>query len=75
MLGNADALRILPRALVDNAVKYPPAGGVVDVLVREVAAGSGPAGVEAVLGDSGPGNAGANRERVLGRFYRPGWRR
>ncbi|WP_026433113.1 ATP-binding protein [Paracidovorax oryzae] len=70
VLGYADALRILLRNLVDNAVKYTPTGGVVDVHVREVAAGPGPAGVELVVEDSGPGIAEDDRERVLGRFYR-----
>ncbi|MFD2299762.1 ATP-binding protein [Paracidovorax citrulli] len=70
VLGYADALRILLRNLVDNAVKYTPDGGVVDVHVREVTAGPGPAGVELVVEDSGPGIAEDDRERVLGRFYR-----
>lgn len=59
------ALRTLISNLVDNALKYTPAGGRVDVLVyRE--------DDRAVLEvkDSGPGIPEADRERVFGRFYR-----
>lgn len=63
--GYAEALRILLRNLVDNAVKYTPPGGVVDVHVRAVDGGA-----ELVVEDSGPGIAEDDRERVLGRFYR-----
>jgi two-component system, OmpR family, sensor kinase len=63
--GYAEALRILLRNLVDNAVKYTPPGGVVDVHVRAVDGGT-----ELVVEDSGPGIAEDDRERVLGRFYR-----
>jgi two-component system OmpR family sensor kinase len=56
-----DALLILLRNLVDNALKYTPAQGRVDVVV---AAGH----IE--VHDSGPGIAEADRERVFERFYR-----
>ena len=63
--GQPEALRILMRNLLDNAVKYTPAGGKVDLeIVRE-------AGVMRLsVQDSGPGIAEADRERVLDRFYR-----
>jgi two-component system OmpR family sensor kinase len=63
--GQPDALNILLRNLVENAVKYTPAGGTVDISVR---AGTGIAtlGVE----DSGPGIPPDERERVFDRFYR-----
>ncbi len=63
--GNADALRILIRNLLDNAVKYTPTGGRVDVEVRRVAD-------QQVLcvDDSGPGIPEQDRQRVLDRFYR-----
>ncbi|MDH5540932.1 MAG: ATP-binding protein [Rhizobacter sp.] len=60
-----EALRILLRNLLDNAVKYTPAGGKVDLAIRR-------AGSRLLLSvdDSGPGIAEADRERVLDRFYR-----
>jgi two-component system, OmpR family, sensor kinase len=63
--GHADALRILARNLVDNALKYTPPGGAVEVAVRRT-------GDRLVLSvdDSGPGIAEADRGRVLDRFYR-----
>ena len=63
--GHAEALRILASNLVDNALKYTPAGGAVDVDVQR-------AGEQLVLRveDSGPGIPEHDRERVLDRFYR-----
>jgi two-component system OmpR family sensor kinase len=63
--GRADALRVLVRNLLDNAIKYTPAGGKVDVsLQRE----GGRARLR--VDDSGPGIAEAERARVFDRFYR-----
>jgi two-component system, OmpR family, sensor kinase len=65
--GNADALRVMFNNLVDNAAKYTPPGGRVDVsLVVE----DGHPVVR--IADSGPGIAPAERERVFDRFYRAG---
>ncbi|WP_426190556.1 ATP-binding protein [Massilia sp. DWR3-1-1] len=64
--GHADALMILLRNLVDNAIKYTPAGGTVDIEVRRDADGSAVLQVE----DSGPGIAPEERGRVFDRFYR-----
>jgi two-component system OmpR family sensor kinase len=63
--GQPDALMILLRNLVDNAIKYTPQGGTVDV---SVVAESG--GVRVTVEDSGPGIPPAERERVFDRFYR-----
>jgi two-component system OmpR family sensor kinase len=63
--GQPDALVILLRNLVDNAIKYTPAGGTVDLEVRR-----GAAGVTLVVEDSGPGISPEERERVFSRFYR-----
>jgi two-component system OmpR family sensor kinase len=63
--GHADALRILIRNLLENAVKYTPEGGRVDV---EVIADAGRMLLS--VEDSGPGIPDADRERVLDRFYR-----
>jgi two-component system OmpR family sensor kinase len=63
--GQPDALNILMRNLVDNAIKYTPAGGTVDVEVRKEQ-GAALLTVE----DSGPGIPLEERERVFDRFYR-----
>jgi len=63
--GQPDALVILLRNLVDNAIKYTPAGGTVDMEVRRSAAG-----VTLAVEDSGPGISPEERERVFSRFYR-----
>ena len=63
--GQSDALHILMRNLVDNAIKYTPAGGTVDVEVRADAQGA-----VLCVEDSGPGIAPEERERVFDRFYR-----
>ncbi|MEJ1169267.1 ATP-binding protein [Variovorax sp. CCNWLW235] len=65
--GQPEALRMLLRNLVDNAVKYTPEGGRVDVGIA-VQAG----GVELSVDDSGPGLPEEERGRVLDRFYRSG---
>jgi two-component system, OmpR family, sensor kinase len=67
VLGDPDALRTLTRNLVDNAVRYTPAGGRVDVSVE-----NGRPGEQAVLKvlDNGPGIPPEERSRVLDRFYR-----
>ncbi len=63
--GDADALRTLVSNLVDNAIRYTPAGGRVDV-----AAGNDASGVALTVRDSGPGIAAEDRDRVFDRFYR-----
>jgi two-component system OmpR family sensor kinase len=63
--GQGDALMILMRNLADNAIKYTPVGGTVDVSVR--ADGDG---ALLVVEDSGPGIPAEERERVFDRFYR-----
>lgn len=63
--GWPDALRILLRNLVSNAIKYSPQHGTVDVsVVRE----NGMTCL--VVEDSGPGIEPGQRERVLDRFHR-----
>ena len=63
--GQPEALMILLRNLVDNAIKYTPAGGTVDV---SVTAEQG--GMQVTVEDSGPGIPAEERERVFDRFYR-----
>lgn len=65
VLGQPEALRILLRNLLDNALKYTPAGGRVDVALR-----SADAQALLVVEDSGPGIAPADRAQVFERFFR-----
>lgn len=51
--------------LVDNALKYTPAGGTVTVGARVLGDG-----IEIEVADNGPGIPEAERERVTERFYR-----
>jgi len=60
-----EALRTLLRNLIDNAVRYTPAGGRVDVSVVPAARGA-----RLTVSDTGPGIPAAERARVLDRFYR-----
>ena len=83
VIGDADALRTLLDNLIDNAVRYTPEGGRVDVGcgaaddATEAEAGdqadggtTGRAWLE--VSDSGPGIPPAEREQVFARFYRRG---
>ena len=65
LLGHPEALRILLRNLLDNAIRYTPEGGRVDVSVQH----EGDA-LLLCVDDSGPGIAEADRTRVVDRFYR-----
>jgi len=70
--GQPDALIILLRNLIDNAIKYTPAGGSVDIDLRRSAGATKTARGRIVLSveDSGPGIPPEERERVFSRFYR-----
>ena len=59
--GDPDALRTLLRNLIDNAVRYTPPGGRVDVTVEAA---------RLTVADDGPGIAPEERSRVFDRFYR-----
>ena len=63
--GDADALLILLRNLLDNAIKYTPPSGHVDGAVRVQ-----DNAVLLTIDDSGPGIAAADRSRVFERFFR-----
>ncbi|AOW14610.1 two-component sensor histidine kinase [Hydrogenophaga crassostreae] len=65
LLGQPEALRILLRNLLDNAIKYTPEGGQVDVSVRREGSL-----LMLSVDDSGPGIPDAERSRVFDRFYR-----
>jgi two-component system OmpR family sensor kinase len=63
--GDRDALSTLLANLVDNAIRYTPEGGRVDVAV----VGDGDR-VDLVVRDDGPGVPPADRDRVFERFAR-----
>ena len=65
VLGNGTALAVLIRNLVDNAIRYTPAGGNVEVGVHSSAAGA-----VLTVTDNGPGIPDAERTQVFDRFYR-----
>ena len=58
---------ILLNNLVDNALRYTPPGGRIDVAVRELPDSSR---LELVVRDSGPGVDATERSRVFDRFFR-----
>lgn len=63
--GDADALRILVRNLLDNAIRYSHAAGA---LLVSMSAGTGKAVL--TIEDAGPGIPESERLRVFDRFYR-----
>ena len=63
--GDRDALRVLVRNLVDNAVRYTPEGGQVRVSTHQQASGA-----TLEVADTGPGIPPSDRERAFDRFYR-----
>jgi two-component system, OmpR family, sensor kinase len=65
--GDPEALRVMLNNLLDNATKYTPSGGRVDVFLQ---VDDGHPVVS--IGDSGPGIPEAERDRVFDRFYRVG---
>ncbi|MBK6350698.1 MAG: ATP-binding protein [Steroidobacteraceae bacterium] len=66
--GDREALRVLIRNLLDNAIRYSPAATQVDVSV-ERRDGAEPRAL-LVVSDGGPGIPPPERERVFDRFYR-----
>lgn len=65
LTGQAESLRMMLGNLIDNAVRYTPSGGRVDVELSEQA---GMARLS--VSDTGPGIPAAERERVFERFQR-----
>lgn len=63
--GQAEWLRVLLRNLVDNAIRYTPAGGTLQVGVARTAGQC-----RLSVSDSGPGIPANEREAVLHRFHR-----
>jgi two-component system sensor histidine kinase QseC len=67
LAGNAGLLRVLLRNLLDNALRYVPAGGRVRVGLGQVAGQ-----VQFSVADDGPGVALAERDKLGQRFHRFG---
>ncbi|MDX2219690.1 MAG: ATP-binding protein [Burkholderiales bacterium] len=65
--GSADSLRVLMRNLLENAIKFTPKGGRIDVSIVAEASQC-----TLLVEDSGPGISTANRARVFDRFFREG---
>jgi two-component system sensor histidine kinase QseC len=65
LVGNADMLSILLSNLIDNAIRYTPRGGHINIDVCRTGSG-----VRMTVSDDGPGIPAEQRERVFERFYR-----
>lgn len=65
VVGQEDGLRVMLANLVDNAIRYTPPGGRVDVALR-VEDGMAVLSVA----DTGPGIPAGERQRAFDRFYR-----
>jgi two-component system OmpR family sensor kinase len=65
LTGQAESLRMMLGNLIDNAVRYTPSGGRVDVELHEQ-----PGMARLSVSDTGPGIPSAERERVFERFQR-----
>jgi two-component system, OmpR family, sensor kinase len=63
--GDPDALRVMLENVVENAIRYTPENGSIDVSVQRSGAGA-----TVSIDDSGPGIPPAELERVFDRFYR-----
>ena len=60
-----NAIHVLLRNLLDNAIRYTPAGGRIQIVTQPLARG-----VRLRIADSGPGIDANECERVFDRFYR-----
>lgn len=65
IVGDPTLLAVLLRNLVDNAIRYSPAAGEVEVSIAHA-----PGALVLRVADNGPGIAQEERDRVLDRFYR-----
>ncbi|MCK9238687.1 MAG: ATP-binding protein [Thiopseudomonas sp.] len=63
--GDSTLLAILVRNLIDNAVRYTPSEGQVDILLQRH-----DAAIVLQIADTGPGIATAELQRITSRFYR-----
>lgn len=66
MIGMEDAVRLMITNLTDNAIRYTPEGGRIEVAVKT----DGDCHAVITVTDDGPGIAPEERKRVFERFYR-----
>ena len=66
MIGMEDAVRLMITNLTDNAIRYTPEGGRIEVAVKN----DGEKHALITVTDNGPGIAPEERTRVFERFYR-----
>lgn len=64
--GDKRMIRRMVANLIDNAIKYTPAGGQVDVRLAR----SGPDRIALTVSDTGTGISGEDLPRIFDRFYR-----
>ena len=62
--GDSESLRVMIRNVLDNAIRYIPDGGIVEVILSQQ---SNKIALE--IGDSGGGIPEAERDRIFDRFY------
>jgi len=65
LMGDVNSLHILFDNLLENAIRYTPEGGTVDVQITNT-----PDTIQVEILDTGPGIPPAERTRVFDRFYR-----
>ena len=63
--GDPEALSIMTRNLLDNAIRYTPRGGSVTAAIE-----ADDSNIRFVINDSGPGIPASERDKVFDRFYR-----
>ncbi|PPE66502.1 ATP-binding protein [Caldimonas caldifontis] len=68
--GQVDALGVLVRNLIDNALRYTPEGGRCEVSCKSIELSPGDRRVRLRVADNGPGVPEHERHRIFDRFYR-----